>query len=60
MAPGQTETLTLELKKGIHKFYVKNDGVYKTKELQFNVESEEPINLYFQTKATFGIKLWKN
>ena len=51
---GTTETYTVILDEGVHKFYLKNDGLYSTEKLSFNV-SEQSTSFQFgaKTRLTF-------
>lgn len=58
---GTKETYIVTLDEGTHKFYLKNDGVYSTTKLDFNVSEQ---HTYFQfgtkTRLTFGMEVWKD
>lgn len=57
---GTKETYTVSLDKGEHKFYLKNDGLYSTSKLPFDV-SDQQTSFQFgaKTRLTFGVEVWE-
>lgn len=61
LKPGQEKISKLKLTKGKHVFYIKNNGVYKTKKITFTVSSSHKyFHFHFKTRSTLGIKVWKD
>ena len=58
---GTVQSYKLSLEEGKHKFYLKNDGTYKTDVISFEVS---PANRSFsfgaKTRMTFGVEVWTN
>ena len=56
---GVANTYPLELTEGLHEFYLKNDGVYKTDSLNFVVERDGQEFIFgTKTRLTFGMEVW--
>ena len=58
---GTKETYTVSLDEGEHKFYLKNDGLYSTRKLPFDV-SDQQTSFQFgaKTRLTFGVEVWED
>lgn len=56
---GKKVEYTFSLEDGTHEFYLKNDGVYSTKKLEFEVsEDDTEFNFGAKINLTFGVKVW--
>lgn len=56
---GFSHSYPLTLTAGVHEFYLKNDGVYKTDSLNFVVESNGQEFVFgTKTRMTFGMEVW--
>ena len=58
---GTKEAYTVSLGEGEHKFYLKNDGLYSTSKLPFDV-SDQQTSFQFgaKTRLTFGVEVWED
>lgn len=57
---GITKSYDLKLTEGKHKIYMKNDGIYKTDVLEFEVDSSHTsFKFGAKTRLTFGVKIWE-
>lgn len=58
---GKEKSYTITLEEGVHEIYLKNDGIYKTKKIEFEVDEN---NVYFEfgaaVRLTFGVDFWEN
>lgn len=56
---GTTVSYDVSLEKGNHTFYLKNDGIYKTDQLSFEVfEDGQTFAFGTKTRLTFGMEVW--
>lgn len=56
---GSTVSYDISLEKGSHTFYLKNDGIYKTDKLSFEVSKDGQIFAFgAKTRMTFGMEIW--
>lgn len=47
------------LEKGSHEFYLKNDGLYSTEKLTFEVtKDDQSFSFGAKTRLTFGVEVW--
>ena len=56
---GTKVSYDVSLEKGSHTFYLKNDGIYKTDQLSFEVfEDGQTFAFGTKTRLTFGMEVW--
>lgn len=56
---GTIQDYTLFLEEGEYKFYLKNDGIYKTDEIPFEVTANNrAFDFGAKTRLTFGVEVW--
>ena len=49
----------IPLEKGSHEFYLKNDGLYSTEKLTFEVTKDnQSFSFGAKTRLTFGVEVW--
>lgn len=49
----------ISLEKGSHEFYLKNDGIYSTEKLTFEVtKDDQSFSFGAKTRLTFGVEIW--
>lgn len=57
---GAIQNYRIHLEEGKYKFYLKNDGLYKTEEIEFEVTKNNcSFSFGAKTRLTFGIEVWK-
>lgn len=59
-AAGTSNSYSTSLTEGDHKFYLKNDGLWKSEEVTFSVsDSKNTFSFGTKTRLTFGMEIWK-
>lgn len=49
----------MSLEKGSHEFYLRNDGIYSTEKLKFEVtKNDQSFSFGAKTRLTFGVEIW--
>ena len=58
---GTSSSYSVSLTEGDHKFYLKNDGLWKSEEVTFSVsDSKKSFSFGTKTRLTFGMEIWMN
>lgn len=56
---GSEVSYEVSLEEGTHEFYLKNDGIYKTDKLTFEVlKNDQSFKFGAKTRMTFGVEIW--
>lgn len=57
---GTLQSYSLSLEEGEYVFYLKNDGIYKTDEIKFEVTGDnQTFGFGAKTRLTFGVEVWE-
>lgn len=57
---GTEESYTVSLEAGEYEFYLKNDGIYSTDKLTFQVSPQtQTFRFGAKTRLTFGMEVWE-
>lgn len=58
---GTNRTYTVSLEAGEHRFYLRNDGIWKSDAVIFDVpEQDSSFSFGTKTRLTFGMEVWMN